>query len=47
MKSIVPKGSKLYFQKEIKSLESVVLLCPQVSAATVKTIVKNSRDKFG
>jgi len=49
MKSTVLKGSQLYFQEEIKSpnsFESVALLCPQVSGAAVKNIVKNSRDKF-
>ena len=49
MKSIVLKGSQLYFQEEIISancFESVALLCPQVSGAAVKNIVKISRDKF-
>ena len=49
MKSILLKGSQLYFQEEIKSansFERVTLLCPQVSGAAVKTIDKNSRDNF-
>ena len=49
MKSIVLKGSQLYFQEEIKSpnsFESVALLCTQVSGAAVRNIVKKSREKF-
>ena len=49
MKSIVLKGSQLYFQEELKSansFESVALLCPQASGAAAKNLVKNSRDKF-